>query len=120
VTGVVTGAERPHPALLLQVTDALNRRRNKRGERLRHPASAYVTSLLVPEGGEVLVDYQALRVLGVAHVVRVASCEDEGGRRQFDPEALVQAIADLMPPLPLSTAASAVAHQCSTGVSVGL
>ncbi len=39
-----------------QVADALNRRRNIQGSRLNHPPSAYVTGLLVPQGGEIEVD----------------------------------------------------------------
>ncbi len=36
-----------------QVTDALNRRRNRRGNRLRYDPSLYVDGLLVPRGGSI-------------------------------------------------------------------
>lgn len=44
------------------VCDALNRRRNRRGQRLRYPPSAYVTGLLVPKGGQIRVDRQVCGV----------------------------------------------------------
>lgn len=41
-----------------QIVDALNRRRNRKGQRLRHAPSAYITGLLVPRGGAIKVDMQ--------------------------------------------------------------
>ena len=77
-----------------QICDALNRRRNRKGQRLRHPPSAYVTGLLVPRGGSIKVDHQALALLGIRHVMEVDSFTDPdgGGAALFEPAALVQAI----------------------------
>jgi hypothetical protein len=95
------------------ITDALNRRRSRapslqgqtlaqpssrtpaRGP-LRNPPSAYVTTLLVPRGGEIEVDQTALELLGVSHVVEVASVVDADGRVGFDSEELVLAIGQLL------------------------
>lgn len=51
-------ARLPPRLLSPQVSDALNRRRNRRGTRLRNPPCAYITGLLVPKGGQITVDYQ--------------------------------------------------------------
>jgi hypothetical protein len=99
------------------ITDALNRRRSRapflqgqamlsqptsrsaaaatRGP-LRNPPSAYVTTLLVPRGGEIEVDHTALELLGVSHVVEVGSVVDTDGRVGFDAEELVLAIGQLL------------------------
>ncbi|KAF6254393.1 UPF0052-domain-containing protein [Scenedesmus sp. NREL 46B-D3] len=77
------------------ITDALNRRRTGRSP-LRNPPSAYVTTLLVPCGGEIEVDETALELLGVSHVVEVASVVDADGRVAFDSEELVLAIGQLL------------------------
>lgn len=105
------------------ITDALNRRRSrahslqgssglaassaaaKPGSRttpaavrgpLRNPPSAYVTTLLVPRGGEIEVDHTALELLGVSHVVEVGSVLDAEGRVGFESEELVLAIGQLL------------------------
>lgn len=78
------------------ITDALNRRRSRQGVPLRHPPSAYVTCLLVPAGGAIEIDSVALELLGVSHVVEVASSQDNEGRTLFDSEELVLAIGQLL------------------------
>uniref|UniRef100_A0A383VTG3 Uncharacterized protein n=1 Tax=Tetradesmus obliquus TaxID=3088 RepID=A0A383VTG3_TETOB len=105
------------------ITDALNRRRSRAhslqgssglaasfaaanpGSRttpaavrgpLRNPPSAYVTTLLVPRGGEIEVDHTALELLGVSHVVEVGSVLDAEGRVGFESEELVLAIGQLL------------------------
>jgi hypothetical protein len=101
------------------ITDALNRRRSRapslqgsstlpqhnsrstpaaaaaRGP-LRNPPSAYVTTLLVPRGGEIEVDHTALELLGVSHVIEVGSVVEADGRVGFDSEELVLAIGQLL------------------------
>lgn len=78
------------------ISDALNRRRNRLGSRLVHPPSSYVTTVLVPEGGDVLVDRQALQLLGVQHIIEVPSVRDTHGRGVlYDTEKLVDAIASM-------------------------
>jgi hypothetical protein len=78
------------------VTDALNRRRARRGQPLRNPASAYVNVLMVPKGSAVEVDRDALELLGVREVVEVQSAVDAEGRCIYDSEALVLAIGQLL------------------------
>jgi hypothetical protein len=50
----------------------------------------------VPHGGEIEVDQTALELLGVSHVVEVASVVDADGRVGFDSEELVLAIGQLL------------------------
>lgn len=69
--------------------DALNRRRNRKGQRLRFRPPAYVTGLLVPRGGAIPVDMAALNLLGVRHVLEVDSQVTSDGAVVFEPRALV-------------------------------
>ncbi len=78
------------------VTDALNRRRARRGQPLRHPAGTYVNVIMVPRGSSVEVDRDALELVGVRDVVEVDSSCDAEGRCVYDPEALVLAIGQLL------------------------
>lgn len=78
------------------VTDALNRRRGRRGQPLRHPAGAYVNVVVVPRGSSVEVDREALDLIGVREVVEVDSVLDAEGRCVYDPGALVLAIGQLL------------------------
>ncbi|KAG2448935.1 hypothetical protein HYH02_005693 [Chlamydomonas schloesseri] len=79
------------------VCDALNRRRTRRPcGRLRHPPGAYVTGLLVPRGGAIRVDPQALALLGVRHILEVDSYTDDCGRANFDPAALVAKVDEIL------------------------
>ncbi|MEW5302902.1 MAG: hypothetical protein WDW36_005641 [Sanguina aurantia] len=71
------------------VCDALNRRRNRKGQRLRFRPPAYVTGLLVPRGGAIPVDMAALNLLGVRHVLEVDSQVTSDGAVVFEPRALV-------------------------------
>ena len=54
-----------------QISDALNRRRNRKGMRLRYAPSVYVDGLLVPRGSGIAVDATALELLGIRHVAEV-------------------------------------------------
>lgn len=60
----------PPPLPPSQMCDALNRRRNRRGTRLRNPPCTYITGLLVPKGGQITVDYQVrpCDTCGAAHM----------------------------------------------------
>lgn len=78
------------------VTDALNRRRSRQGQPLRHPPAAYVSAILVPAGGQVEIDTDALALLGVPCVVEVPSVTDAEGRALFDADELVLAIGQLL------------------------
>jgi hypothetical protein len=78
------------------VADALNRRRCRQGVPLRHPPGAYVTALLVPAGGAIEVDADALSLLGVPTVVEVPAVQDAQGNTLFDAEELVFAIGQLL------------------------
>jgi hypothetical protein len=78
------------------VTDALNRRRARRGQPLRHPAGTYVNVVAVPRGAGVEVDRDALELVGVREVVEVDSARDAEGRCVYDAEALVLAIGQLL------------------------
>jgi hypothetical protein len=78
------------------LTDALNRRRNRRGQPLRNAPGSYITALLVPRGGGVAVDATVLHFLGVRQVLEVDSCRDEQGHVLFEPAALVAAVADVL------------------------
>lgn len=81
--------------IVTAICDAMNRRRDRRGQRMFHPPSAYVTALLVPKGGEVVVDMQQLQVLGVNQVAEVDSLVDGSNRRIFNPAALISAVTDV-------------------------
>ena len=78
------------------VADALNRRRARRGQPLRHAAAAYVNAVMVPRGSSVEVDREALELMGVRDVIEVDSAVDAEGRCVYDPEALVLAIGRLL------------------------
>jgi hypothetical protein len=78
------------------IADALNRRRARRGQPLRHPASTYINVLMVPKGSDVEIDRDALELLGVRDVVEVASAVDAEGRCVYESEALVLAIGQLL------------------------
>lgn len=60
------------------------------------PPGRYVNALLVPRGGDVAVDAQRLRALGVGHIEEVESTRDESGRVLFEPAALVAAIGQVL------------------------
>lgn len=76
---------------VLAVTSALNRE-GSRGTALDHPPSAYVDTLLVPEGCIVRVDAAALADAGVTAVEYVQSHKDSRGRCFFDCGRLVAAL----------------------------
>ncbi|KAJ9523872.1 hypothetical protein QJQ45_020058 [Haematococcus lacustris] len=78
------------------ISDALNRRRNRQGQRLRHPPSSYVTALLVPKDGSITVDHQALKLLGIKHILEVESVPDAEGSMLFEPAALVTSISRVL------------------------
>ena len=84
--------------VLRAVTSSLNRqhaRGDSRGARpLRHPAAAYVTAVLAPEGGELDLETAraALAEAGIHTVLLVPSELDELGRVVFQPKAVVQAM----------------------------
>lgn len=94
-TGAHDGCMRASDAVAA-VTDALNRRRGRRGPPLRHRAAAYVDVLLVPRGSGVEVDREALELMGVRDVVEVDSALDAEGRCIYEAEALVLGIGRLL------------------------
>ena len=47
------------------ITSALNREYGRLPLQLQNPTSAYVTAVLVPKGGAISVDRQALAALGI-------------------------------------------------------
>ena len=59
----------------------------------RADASPYVTAVLAPAGGRVVLDVDALAALGVHRTAVVASRAGPGGASFFDPDALVDAVA---------------------------
>jgi hypothetical protein len=67
-----TSACRGRPGLMrasdcvLAICDTLNRSES-RDRVLHHPVTAYVTALLVPEGGEIEVDEEGLKRLGLRY-----------------------------------------------------
>jgi hypothetical protein len=63
---------------------------------LKHPPSAYITTLLTPKGGPIEIDKEALQLLGITQVLEVASSTDADGRLVYDPEELVLAIGQLI------------------------
>ena len=67
------------------------------GGRLRHMASSYVTGLLVPQGGLIRVDRDALERLGVSYVLEVNSVNDSAtGGAHYEPSSLVDKIAEMI------------------------
>lgn len=74
------------------LVDALERR-PARGAAARADASPYVTAVLAPAGGRVVLDVDALAALGVHRTAVVASRAGPGGASFFDPDALVDAVA---------------------------
>lgn len=76
--------------VVLAIQDSLNRRYTDC--ELTLPASAYVTAMLVPAGGDVHVDKRRLITLGVRQIIQVDAMQDTGSSCQFEPEALVNAI----------------------------
>lgn len=76
---------------MLAITSALNRD-GATGTALTHPPSAYVDTLLVPEGSAVRVDEAALAQAGVAEVLHVQAHRDSRGRAFFDKACLVAAL----------------------------
>ena len=58
-------------AATTQLCDALNRRHTPRSATLVHPPSAYVTHVVAPAGGELRLDPDELRKLGVQRVLVV-------------------------------------------------
>ena len=54
-----------------QLCDALNRRHTPRSAPLAHPPSMYVTHVVAPAGGELRLDTEELRNLGVQRVMVV-------------------------------------------------
>lgn len=88
---LIRGAPHVQVDFVLAVTSALNRE-GSRGTALDHPPSAYVDTLLVPEGCKVSVDAAALADAGVAAVEYVQSHKDSRGRCFFDRGRLVAAL----------------------------
>jgi hypothetical protein len=84
--------------MVVAVVDALNRRRSRQGPRLMHSVSTYINLLVVPAGGAIIVDQEALTYLGLppSCVVEVASEVDKGGRVVFKGEELVRAIGNVL------------------------
>ncbi|CAL5229776.1 g13164 [Coccomyxa viridis] len=78
--------------VVLAVCDALNRRHAKAGQPLDHPPSAYVTALLVPQGGAIVTDIASLEAIGIREVVEVPAIQDRSGNCLFEPGELVRAI----------------------------
>lgn len=79
------------------ITDALNRRGEGRlSSPLRHPPSAYITTLFHPRGGSVNVDLDRLIELGIHEVREVDSTLDTVGHCIFCPESLVSALQQLV------------------------
>ena len=79
--------------VVLAITDALNRRGAfARAGQLDNSPATYVTTVLVPSGGEVEVDEEELLKLGIQNVISVESERGADGLPLYDPEALVAAI----------------------------
>ena len=83
--------------VVLAITDALNRRgASSKSGRLGNQASEYVSAVIVPRGGSIKVDDSALIELGINAVIEVASVETADGLALYDPDALVDAIANIV------------------------
>lgn len=78
----------------------------QRAAPLRHPHSAYITTLITPKGGDIEVDRDALHFLGITQVIEVASRVDGEGRVVYDPEELVLAVGQLLLGQPSTPAAA--------------
>ena len=97
------------------VTDALNRASCSHTDKiLRHSPSEYVTHIVVPEGGAVPIDRDALASLGVVSIVEVASMQEDG-KLVYEPGALVDAFRSVAAeskasPLPSPSASPASAR----------
>lgn len=83
---------------VLAVTSALNRTGGKGPPTLDHPPSAYVTTLIVPEGTTIEVDKVALAGIGIERIVWVPSHKDMKGHCYFDAEKLVVQLHQLLVP----------------------
>lgn len=74
------------------IVDALNRKTSNSQE-LDHPPSRYITTVLVPEGGQIPVDEKELQQkLGINTVLEVPSVRNDHGHVLFSPDALVDAL----------------------------
>lgn len=83
--------------VVLAITDALNRRgASAKCGRLGNEASQYVDAVIVPRNGSIVVDESALIELGVTTLVQVAAVETADGSALYDPDALVDAIANIV------------------------
>ena len=65
---------------------------------LSHPASQYITHVVIPRGGSVFrgEDRADLARLGICSIVEVETEESGGGRRVFAPERLVAALRSIV------------------------
>lgn len=84
--------------IVLALTDALNRTGAlpAKAEELGNASGAYVTAVIVPEGGPMVVDEESLSKLGVTSILRVRSWHTSNDDVYYDPDALVSAIASLV------------------------
>jgi len=83
--------------IVAAISDALNRRgASARAGQLNNPTSAYVSAVVVPEGGPIEVDESVLKKFGVTEVVRVHAEINSQGMGIYDPDVLVAAIAGIV------------------------
>ncbi|XP_021766085.1 uncharacterized protein YNL011C-like isoform X1 [Chenopodium quinoa] len=80
------------------ITDALNRTYGNSKYCLNNLPSAYVNTILVPKNGKIPVDLNALKDQGILNVVTVDSLEDPKVGITFDPNSLIQTLADILRP----------------------
>ncbi|KAL5576557.1 hypothetical protein UlMin_018256 [Ulmus minor] len=78
------------------ITDALNRTYGDHKNSLKNLPSQYVNTLLVPKDGEIPVDIQRLAAQGIFDVITVNSIHDQKVGIMFDPESLIEALADVI------------------------
>jgi cathepsin L len=80
--------------VVMAICNALNRVHcQSRGPgSLSNPPSAYVTTLLVPEGGEISVDYARLQMLGIQRVIQVSARTDMDGNVSYMPEEVASTL----------------------------
>eukprot|EP01018_Ginkgo_biloba_P015901 Gb_02839 [translate_table: standard] len=78
------------------ICDALNRKCGDPQKCLCNSPDAYVNVLLVPKGGQVPVNKEHLMVQRICHVIFVDSIHDEKVGTIFEPNSLIQALANLM------------------------
>ncbi|XP_057247079.1 uncharacterized protein YNL011C isoform X2 [Beta vulgaris subsp. vulgaris] len=78
------------------ITDALNRTHGNSKYCLNNPPSMYVNTILVPRNGEIPVDANALSNQGIYDVVTVDSLQDPKVGITFDPNSLIQSLADIL------------------------